>query len=693
MGVLTRMVLGAAGWLVLVSASGAVFSAAGWWSPWLAWPVALALAFGSWWAVRPLARGRSGGATGPGPRAAIVALVAVCAGLSGWAAATRSEQVIIHRDAASNIQAAISVATTGQRVVPVDVAALGGPEVLRIPGVTLGSPAFYQVGSGEEPAIQPQFVIGPAIGYGFGWWAGGAGVALVLPALATGLALLALGLLVGRLLGRWWGVVAAALVGVLFPVVHVARATYSEPLALLTLGAGLLALTTVAGSRTEGAAAMRRAGVLAGMLVGGTGLIRVDALRETVLLVPVLCLAVALRERWARPTALGLGVSLAVSAGAAGALSYRYVGDIAASLVPLVLLGALGAGGSIGALVLWRRGVRLPGRIARILPTTAGGLVVLVGGYLASRPFWQVTRQDPNDPGARYVAGMQARSGLAVDGGRTYAEQTLAWLSWYVGPVALVVALVVLAALVRRAVHSVLDGRLEPWLPALVVATTSTLLTLLRPGITPDHPWADRRLLIALPLVVVLVVVAAAWCRRRGAASGRPVLAVLGPVGLVLAVAAPAVVATWPHRAGGIERGSLDAVARVCDRLRPGDVVLAVDSRAAGEWPQVVRGMCGTSTLALTTPVRREPAAVADAVARIATRVAAGDGRLVLFSANSPATDEVPEALRGPGVVAQRVVDVVVREDEHALERRPVRTDPLPVRVWLGFVGGADEPG
>ena len=76
---------------------------------------------------------------------------------------------------------------------------------------------------------------------------------------------------------------------------------------------------------------------------------------------------------------------------------------------------------------------------------------MLAGLYLASRPLWQVVRQDPDDPGARYVAGMQARQGLPVDGGRTYAEQTVAWLSWYVGPVALVVALVVLSLVTRRA--------------------------------------------------------------------------------------------------------------------------------------------------------------------------------------------------------------------------------------------------
>ncbi len=423
--------------------------------------------------------------------------------------------------------------------------------------------------------------------------------------------------------------------------------------------------------------ASARAGLLAGLLVGGTGLVRVDALREVVLLLPVLALGAAFGGRWARPVLVGLGLSLLVSAVAAVGLSWQYLTSIAASLVPLVALGVLVGGGSWLALVLWRRGWRLPSVVVRWLPDVAAGLVVLAGLYLASRPLWQVARQDPNDPGSRYVAGMQARQGLPVDGGRTYAEQTVSWLSWYVGPVALVVALAVLAVLVRRAVLSAGERRVDDWLPALLVASGSTLLTLLRPGITPDHPWADRRLLVALPLVVALVVTGVTWALRRSRVAGRPWVGVVaaGVVGILVVV--PAAVATWPHRAGGVERGSLAAVDAVCDALAPGDVVLAVDSRAANEWPQVVRGMCGVPALSTTSALRADPAQLASTVAEVSSRVAAGGGRLVLLAADST------KALDGLGVAPEAVTDTTVREDEHVLEQRPSHTDPLPVRVWL----------
>ena len=48
---LTSLALGAALWVVLVSAVGAVLSGFGWWSPVVAWPVAVVVAVASgWWA-------------------------------------------------------------------------------------------------------------------------------------------------------------------------------------------------------------------------------------------------------------------------------------------------------------------------------------------------------------------------------------------------------------------------------------------------------------------------------------------------------------------------------------------------------------------------------------------------------------------------------------------------------------------
>ena len=560
---------------------------------------------------------------------------------------------------------------------PVDVSVIGGAGPLERGDLTVASAAFYQVGSAAEPAVQPQFLMAPAVVYGFGVWAGGPATAQLLPAVVMALAVLLLGLLAAQVTGPWWGVAAAGLTAVLFPVLNVARGTYSEQLALVTLVGGLLAVTLAVERTGDGA---RRLALLGGVLVGGTALARVDALREVLLLVPFLAIGAGLRLPWVRPVAVGLTGSTVLSWAIAVGLSYRYLGDVHASLVPLLAIAAVVLLVSVGGLGLWRRGHRLPGAVLRRAPDVTAGLVVLTGLVLWSRPWWMTVRQDPNDPGARYVAGMQRRQGMTVDGGRTYAEHTVDWLSWYLGWVALAVALVALALLLRRALVRLAEGRLVGWAPVLVVASASTVLTLLRPGITPDHPWADRRLLIALPLVVVLVVAAGAWTARRVGRSGRPWGAPVVAALTVLAVGVPAVLATWPFRGVGVERGSLAAVDAVCAQLRPGDVVLGVDSRASSEWPQTVRGMCGVPYFVATTPVRQDPARLAEVVDEVARGAASTGHRLVVLAADG---NGVIEDL---GLTARPVVDIRFPEEEHALDRPPRRTDLGAIRVSVAEV-------
>jgi hypothetical protein len=120
----------------------------------------------------------------------------------------------------------------------------------------------------------------------------------------------------------------------------------------------------------------------------------------------------------------------------------------------------------------------------------------------------------------------------------------------------------------------------------------------------------------------------------------------------------------------------------VCRALGPGDVALAVDSRAANEWPQVVRGMCGVPALSTTARVRNDDRLLAATVDAVAAGVEEQGGRLVLLAADSA------EVLERLGSAPRLVVDASVREDEHVLERRPSGTDPLPVAVWLGTAPG-----
>jgi hypothetical protein len=619
----------------------------------------------------------------PLPTWSAVALLVLSVGASVWAGTTHSEQVLPRRDSGSYLQSAIELAQGHARPITVPPAAVGGPDVLRIEGITLGSPAFYPTGSIADPLIQPQFPMGPSVWYSVAWWLGGAGAAFWAPALLFGLSVLSIGLLGSLLAGARWGPLAALSTALIFPLVHVGRSTYSEPLALPILAAGLIALSLSARSaRVSQVVAARGCALVAGVLIGGGVLVRVDALREAVLVVPVVVLAAVQRQAHARTLAWAVGGSATVALGVVAMTSYRYLWSIAGSLVPLVGLGVLACVGGAVVLIGARRGWSLGPLSGPWLARLCAAGVVVAGAVLASRPLWQAVHQSAADPGSQVVAGLQASQGLVIDGGRTYAEHSVVWMSWWVGPAALAVALVAAAVLAYRAASAWTGGvELPHWLGPAVVAIGSTLLTLYRPGITPDHPWADRRLVIALPTVALLVVASAAVLARWTTSRLPYAVMVLGCLATSAALVVPAALATWPHADERVEQGELAAVDQVCRSFQPGDVALIVDARAANEWPQVLRGYCGIPSLSTTSALRGDPVRLAAAVRQVDQAVAQRGGRLVLVAADS--TQSLSRLGLSEAVVA---VNTTVREDARLLERRPDHLVALPLQVWLGLL-------
>ncbi|MGZ4777286.1 MAG: hypothetical protein ACXVYW_18455 [Oryzihumus sp.] len=675
---LTRVLVTVALLVVVGAAACALLAPFGLWLPLLVLPLLLVLAV-------VCARVSRLASSPTMPVWAVAAIVVLALGTTVWAGLTHSEQALPRRDPGSYLQSATALATTHRLPVQVPADTVGGAAVLRIPGVTLESPAFYQVGTATDPAVQPQFMVGTAAWYSVGIWLAGPLGAIWLAAVFGGLGVLGLGLLTGSVVGPRWGPLGALASAICFPMLHINRSTYSEPLAVVVLVAGLLVLVecTRKGARGHWQHA-RQLGFLAGLLVAGGGLMRVDALRETLLLLPFAALLIIRRDGGGWPLLAGAGIGTLVSFAAGLGLSDQYLGSIAGSLLPLVALGVGLALLATAVVVAARRGVRLPDGIRRLLPAACAIAVLVIGVVLAARPLFQTVHQSAADPGSHVVAGLQHRQGLVVDGARTYAEQSLAWTAWWLGPAALVIAFALLAGAAHRVARAWVAGEPLPrWSGPFLVAFASAVLTWYRPGITPDHPWADRRLMVALPLVIIAVVAAAAWLTRWSTRHLPPAALVASSVVVSAALLVPEAMATWPHATERVEHGELAAVDQVCRAFAPGDVALTVDDRAALEWPQVVRGQCGVPSLSLTQPVRRDPAARGQAVAAVAQAVRANGGRLVLLAADSDA------ALRTPlpaGVTAGPVVqatDVMVREDARLLERRPDHLVSLPIRVWL----------
>lgn len=259
---LTRVVVGGGLWLVSGSATAAVLTLFGAWQPWVAVPTLVVLAVLSLW-------GSGGVRPQPLPVWSAVALVAVSLGTVLWTGLTHSEQVLPRRDSGSYLQSAVELASGHARPIQVPAESVGGADVLRIPGVTLGSPAFYSTGTPQSPTVQPQFPVGPSAWYSVAWWVGGATATFWVPALLFGLCVLGIGLLGGLLAGARWGPLAALATALVFPLVHVARSTYSEPLALPVLAAALVAVTMAArAARVADVGPARSAAVVAGLLMG-----------------------------------------------------------------------------------------------------------------------------------------------------------------------------------------------------------------------------------------------------------------------------------------------------------------------------------------------------------------------------------------------------------------------------------------
>ena len=251
---LARVGPGAAFAVAGIALVAAVLVPLGLWRPVVVLPVTLAV-------VALAVRLAASVPARPAPVWATAATVVVAAGHGAWAFLTHAEHVVLRRDSGSYALYAQWIATRHGLPVDADVAAFGGPQVFSVNGFSLASPAYYQVleGPAGDPTgahVVPQFLVGAPALWSFGWWADGWAGLLAVPALVSAVAVLAFGGLAARVVGARWAPAAAAALAVCFPVLHVARSTYSEAPALLLLSAA--AALAVDATRAGGAIATRR---------------------------------------------------------------------------------------------------------------------------------------------------------------------------------------------------------------------------------------------------------------------------------------------------------------------------------------------------------------------------------------------------------------------------------------------------
>lgn len=343
-------------------------------------------------------------------------------------------------------------------------------------------PGFYVYG---QDLIVPQFFPGPFAFLGLGDLIGGTwGNLLVVPvmgALAVGVAY-ALG---SELFGRWAGLLGAALLGTGYAQVWWARHPSSEVMTALLVLAGLwfaVRFLRGAGSTT---------GILAGLLLGGVMLIRVDAFLAAAA-IPVLFgldfLARRPLGRWLYP-----GVPLFVFAGLTvlylNTLGSRYLYVIytehglkeALALTPYAAPFFLAA--IIALLYVRRRWGRV---IGSYLEARAGRITFVGAVCVAVVALW-----------AYFVLPVPWET--LPDGSRdfdAYGTQILIRLVWFVTPPVAALGLVgfVLAARKMDAGRAMIFGAFLAFGALYAVI----------PNVAPDLPWATRRFVpAAFPILAL----------------------------------------------------------------------------------------------------------------------------------------------------------------------------------------------
>ncbi|MER6828377.1 hypothetical protein ABT352_20520 [Streptosporangium sp. NPDC000563] len=468
------------------------------------------------------------------------------------------------------------------------------------------------------------------------------------------------------------------------PVSDPASDPASDPVSALDLGLGLASGLNPGPGPDPGEGMARTGAALAGLVFGLAILIRIDGLRDVLPVLVYAGLLIALSRagnrdggRLGMPLLGGLAVGTGLGLAAAYLLSRPYLKYLSDSLIPLLAVCGAVVVLTVVAAVLapWLAApLRRMAGIGR-LPEIAAGLVVLVAAAFAARPWLETVIRPPVTSGdrmtAQFIEGVQRVERLPLDGSRLYYENSAHWVIWYVGLPVAIMATLAAAVLARRLVRGTAPG----WLLPLAVIGWTTVTTLYRPGITPDHPWAARRLVpVVIPGLILLAVWGLGWTRDRVRRSGygQGVRRGLVAVGAVLFLVPP-VITSGGTAFSPVDRDELAAVEAMCAALPPRASVLVVERVTAARFTQVVRGVCGLPAARLT--IYRSDLPKAADVARLAARVRSVGRTPVLLAAESRQLSQYGAPVH--------IMNLRTRQDDRSLVTPPNGTWSLAADVWM----------
>lgn len=604
--------------------------------------------------------GSSTGAGGSPWPARIAVGIAVMSALVNMAFS--SEHLLGDRDPGAYVSTARWLANEGELVINARTEPFGSE-----PSLTYAEYAFTENDRKDEPGkLYPQSLHLLPLVLAGAMQAGGTALALKLPALLGASSLLIFFVLARRLVRPWLALAAMAALSMNLVQVYVSRDAFSEVLMQPLILGGLWMLWD-ARDRLDPSRAL-----ISGLLFGAVCMARLDGL---LILAPLSAYgfveAVRLRgqvrhgdnrpQRGMFLLALGVGAVVTTNLALADLVlrSPAYISNFGKELaITAGVVGSVWLFGPAALLLAWRWGGmrsfvmhhrRAIGAIA------ATGALTLAGFAVFVRP--QLPQFEAHGNAVSYIAGLQNLQGLPVDATRTYDEESILWLAWYLGPLVLAAAILGWAFQLRRAVL----GRVTRQLPFLLCFSTITVAYLWKHGASPDQVWAARRFLpLTLPGVILLAILLVEHVLRAGGSRPSPPRQWFAGVFAVVMVGWPLVTLT-PVAAARTQSGMVEAVERVCDAMTPDAAVVILPGRSLEHvFAQTLRSFCRVPVA--IAPLHAEP--------RTLTRLALawkGEGRtLHVITADRAALDPIS----GAGIVAEiRVTSS--RTLEQTIERRP----------------------
>jgi hypothetical protein len=396
-------------------------------------------------------------------------------------------------------------------------------------------------------------------------WIGGVRAVLAGNLLVGGVGIVTVFATARRLVGDWWAVLPAVALAGSLPFLAFTRAGYTEPLAMVFTLAGVTAALSAV--RT-----LRRSQfLLTGALLGTAAASRIDGtLGVLAVFAAIGMVAFATLDPGTRAT---LRAGLLWIAAPAIPLALLGIWDVREkspvylaeqhtnieSLLLLTLLAlVIALAATSGAFFMRLRAFVARHRLG--IGRAVALVFALTMAVLVSRPWWLVERNlRAGTSVVSDMAHLQASLGLPVDPQRSYDELSLSWIAWYFGWTVVVLGIVGLVLMARRAIAE-RDPRLGVFTAFVMVGS---MYYLIRVNITPDQIWAVRRL---VPLTIPGFLIASAWALSRVPTTRRPARAVL-VAALTVAVAVFPVL-TWNGLAGRVElRGRYEQALSACTAL------------------------------------------------------------------------------------------------------------------------------